>query len=356
MAGTPTVGIDAGIRGDDVPSLDSDYPRYLATKRTVDDRAVNERVLRRLATELSGRDRLRVLNLGAGIGGAIERLIERDVFPADAEISCALVDVREANVRAARERLPEWARSQGYTVSELADDPDPDSAFDLDSDSDPGSDGDGRDGERDGGSPRIRIETETRGIDLRILVADAFSVIEEGEWDLLVGQAFLDLFDLDEALPALLTALAPGGYCYFPITFDGGTVFEPAIEAVPRDRLERAFHDHIDRNGGDPYAGRHLLTRLPRENAEVVAAGSSDWVIHGRDGTYPAEEATFLGFIVDTVADSLAEDRESDLASDALADWRERRHEAIETGELVYVAHQLDVLGRVPETDGSASG
>jgi hypothetical protein len=347
-----------------MPSLNSDYPRYLAAKRSVDDRAINERVLRRLASELRersrdrDRSRLHVLNLGAGIGGAAARLIERDVFPAGVGVTCTLVDVREANAAAARERLPEWARAAGYDVTDLAD----------------GSGGSAG----DPGDPEFRVEAESRTIDVEVRVADAFQVVEEGEWDLLVGQAFLDLFDLDEALPDLLSALEPGGLCYFPITFDGGTVFEPATDVLAPTDLERAFHNHIDRSGGDSRAGRHLLTGLSREDASVLAAGSSDWVVHAHgeheaegsgndgdardidggtaDGTdasddgYPADEELFLRFIVDTVADALADDAESELTTKTLAEWRERRHEQLDIGELVYIAHQLDVLGCVGET------
>jgi hypothetical protein len=329
-----------------VPSLEDDYPRYLASKRSVDDRAVNEGVLRRLASELKGRTRLDVLLVGAGIGGGFERLLEREVLPAEADIACTLVDTRESNVAAARERLPEWARSRGHSVTERAE-PSRD-------DGRPGEfTGEGRrEGNEGTKSPHLRIETGGRTVDVDVLLADAFSVAEDGEWDLLVGGAFLDLFDVEKALPRLLGALGPGGYCYFPITFDGGTVFEPPIEALAPASLEAAFHDHID-DGGDSRAGRHVLARLPREGVSVLAAGSSDWVVHARDGAYPAEEATFLRYIVDTIADALAGSEESELEREALAQWREHRHEGIERGELLYIAHQLDVLGQIPESHES---
>jgi SAM-dependent methyltransferase len=346
----------AAARRKDMPSLEDDYPRYLASKRSVDDRAVNERVLRRLATELNGRTRLDVLVLGAGIGRGLERLLEREVLPADAEIACTLVDLRESNVKAARERLPEWARSQGHTITELGGN------HDGPADLDPGN-AEAESGQEERG-PHLRIEADSRTIDVEVLLADAFSLVDRGEWDLLVGGAFLDLFDLDEALPRLLGALRPGGYCYFPITFDGGTIFEPAIEGLAPDRLEDAFHARID-SDGDSRAGRHLLTELPREGVEVLAAGSSDWVVRARNGTYPAEEATFLRYIVDTVADALAADGEDEkeegndrngLGSEALARWRERRHEQIERGDLIYIAHQLDVLGQVSGPDEAGLG
>jgi SAM-dependent methyltransferase len=337
----------AAARRKDMPSLEDDYPRYLASKRSVDDRAVNERVLRRLATELEGRNRLDVLVLGAGIGRGLERLLEREVLPANAEIACTLVDLRESNVEAARERLPEWARSQGHAVTEPSGD------HDRPADPDPRNAED-ESGQEEGG-PHLRIETDSRTVDVEVLRADAFSVVARDEWDLLVGGAFLDLFDLDGALPRLLAALEPGGYCYFPITFDGGTILEPPIDGIAPDRLEAAFHARID-SGGDSRAGRHLLTRLPREGASVLAAGSSDWVVRARDGAYPAAEATFLRYIVDTIADALAGSEESDLGEEVLTRWRERRHEQIERGDLVYIAHQLDVLGRIREPDEAGPG
>jgi SAM-dependent methyltransferase len=316
-----------------VPSLDSDYPRYLASKRSVDDRSINGRVLGRLADELDGRDRVDVLVLGAGIGGTIERFVERAVFPTDATIECTVVDIREANVRTARDRLPEWARSRGYGLEKDESDR---SAPDTGSRNPDGIDPDAR----------LRIDADGRTVDVSLVVDDAFSVVTDGEWDLLVGQAFLDLFDLEAVLPSLLSALAPGGYCYFPITFDGGTAFEPPVDAIGTDRLTRAFHEHIDRDG-DVHAGRHLLTRLPAYGASVLAAGSSDWVVRASNGTYPAEEDLFLRFIVDMVAEALTESETNPLPTVALSEWRRARHDQIDRGELVYIAHQLDVLGRV---------
>ena len=41
-------------------------------------------------------------------------------------------------------------------------------------------------------------------------------------------------------------------------------------------------------------------------------------------------------------------DRDPQLDADPLSTWVAERHAQIEQGTLVYIAHQLDVLGRVP--------
>ena len=309
-----------------VSEPEGSFQGYLDAKRTVDDRALNRRVINRLADEVveietNTEDALRVLDVGAGIGTTLERLLECGVLPKTVEYT--LVDVREANIETARERLPQWAAANGYETTET-----------------------------DGG---LCIDGDDQRIEVGFVVADAFEYVEPGMWDLLVGQAFLDLFETKTAFDELLVALSPGGLYYFPITFDGGTVFEPPVDSALDERIERCYHERID-DGGDSHAGRHLLARAC-ETDTVLAAGSSDWVVHPNDGTYPADEAFFLRYIVDTIAGAFENTGKIDTAS--LAGWTAARHRQIGRGELVYVAHQLDILGRVPKTrarNGDAHG
>jgi len=99
-------------------------------------------------------------------------------------------------------RLPHWAAAQGLQVQQ-------DSQTQLHVQR-PGQD--------------IRVETEA--IDVVRFIAAA----RQRAWDLLMAQAFLDLVDVPTTLPALLSLLRPGGLFYCPITFDGGTVFQPEID------------------------------------------------------------------------------------------------------------------------------
>lgn len=66
-----------------------DYVRYLRSKRTVDDRAINSNVLRRfkelISVEHAGAARfeaapLRIVEVGAGVGAMPLRLLQAGVF------------------------------------------------------------------------------------------------------------------------------------------------------------------------------------------------------------------------------------------------------------------------------------
>jgi hypothetical protein len=81
---------------------------------------------------------------------------------------------------------------------------------------------------------------------------------------------------------------------------------------------------------------------------EILDVGSSDWVIFAGPHGYPSDEAYFLHFIIHTIGTALQGHPKLDPVR--LRYWVAQRHAQIEAGSLVYIAHQLDFLGRVPET------
>lgn len=291
------------------------FERYLETKRTVDERALNRRVRGRLQAELRDVSApLRVLEIGSGIGATIERVLAWRGPPEGVQYTA--VDVDGELVDRTRERLHERSRDRPFEVHE-----------------------------RDG---TLELQRGERQLSLDLIVRDAleFAADTDRTWDLLIGQAFLDLTDVRSALATLRDAVRPGGFLYFPITFDGATILEPTIDRAFDGRIERRYHDHMEAGGGDSRAGRHLLTDLPAVGCEVLAAGSSDWIVRPAGSVYPADEAYFLHHIVEMIHGALADDPE--LPSERFDEWIAERHRQIENGELVYVAHQLDVLGRRP--------
>jgi hypothetical protein len=88
-----------------------------------------------------------------------------------------------------------------------------------------------------------------------------------------------------------------------------------------------------------------LFGHLRRAGAQVLAAGSSDWVVHAVNGKYPADEAYFLHFILHFFGESLK--GHAGLDAIAFANWLKERRAQIERGELVYIAHQMDFLAKV---------
>lgn len=287
--------------------IENAFTRYLAAKKTVDDRALNAHVWSTLVTVLpsaSSEWPLRILEVGAGIGTMVERLLERDTLT---YAHYQALDEQVENIRALRQRVP---------LSVCGDD------------------------------RRITIEAQ---------VADAHEFVarpaNRGVWDVVIAHAVLDLWDLPTSVPALLACLRPGGVFYFTIVFDGATIFQPEIDPVLDPLIEALYHRTMDdrltngRPSGDSRSGRHLIELLRRAGASILAAGSSDWVVFASaDGRYPADEAYFLHFIINTVDTALCSHPHLDPAH--FAAWIAERHAQIDRGELVYIAHQLDFVGR----------
>ncbi len=307
---------------------------YLEAKRSVDDRALNRRVLERFATALSDRpEPVRIVELGCGVGTMIARLAEWECLPA--QVSYRAVDRDVASIQRARKLVPARLAAAGYTIDSLES---------------------GADGTVEGGVPKsttlvARPDETSDGIgstrlEITLAVADAFGL--EDDADAVVAAALLDILDLEDAIPGIANLLADDGLCYAPITYDGGTTF------APRDRLderiEAQYHRHMDevRDNGGSRAGSDLLAVLPRKGWNVLVTGGSDWIVRPSAGEYPDDEAAVVARVLETMADALEEVPSPELGADARRRWFARRWYELEDGELVYVAHNLDVLARVP--------
>jgi SAM-dependent methyltransferase len=299
-----------------------DYARYLAAKMTVDDRALNRHVLTELR-RLMPAGAPRVLEVGAGLGTMVARLIDWDAVGAGEYV---LLDADRQLLDQSRRWLCDWAAARGLR-SELRPD-------------------------------GLRVGD----LLVRLVHAELGSYLESDHGtpaDVLIANAVLDLVDVPAILPGLLRLLVPGGVYWFTINYDGETIFAPGH---PHDgRVMRAYHRDMDervrygRPAGESQTGRHLFHHLRAAGAPALAAGSSDWVVHaGPDGNYPGDEAYFLRSILNTIQNALGSnhqavrDRADQVESADLAGWLAERRRQLAAGELVYVAHQLDFVGRSP--------
>jgi SAM-dependent methyltransferase len=292
-----------------------DYPRYLAAKTTVDDRALNRHVLAELR-RLVPAGAPQVLEVGAGLGTMVARLTDWGVVGAGEYI---LLDADRALLDDSRRWLRDWAAARGLRSDLL---PDGLQVGDL----------------------RVRLVHAELG---RYLEA-ADGVLA----DVLIANAVLDLVDVPAVLPGLLRLLVPGGVYWFTINYDGETIFEPGHPLD--DQVMRAYHRDMDerirygRPAGDSRTGRRLFHYLRDASAPALAAGPSDWVVSaGPDGNYPGDEAFFLRSILSTIQNALRSRRDRIEPAD-LADWLAVRGRQLDAGELVYIAHQLDFVGRSP--------
>ncbi|MBO0816467.1 MAG: class I SAM-dependent methyltransferase [Actinobacteria bacterium] len=292
-----------------------DYARYLAAKTTVDDRALNQHVLAELR-RLMPAGAPRVLEVGAGLGTMAARLVDWGIVGAGEYI---LLDADQQLLAGSRRWLTDWATARGVRTEPLPD------------------------------------GIQVRELRVRMVHAELGSYLEAAaaaQADVLIANAVLDLVDVPTVLPGLLRLLVPGGVYWFTINYDGETIFAPGH--ARDEQIMRAYHRDMDervrygRPAGESRAGRHLFQHLRAAGAAALAAGPSDWVVNaGPDGKYPGDEAYFVGSILNTIRDALQNHPDWVEPSD-LADWLAARDRQLAAGELVYIAHQLDFVGRSP--------
>jgi len=300
-----------------------DFIDYLVAKKTIDDRSLNRTVWDRLQRALADQEtveRLRVLEIGSGIGTMIERMAAGPLMHRSSLYTA--VDINPDCTRAARLRLSQWAKRLGFAVTREKD------ASHL----------------LEAGNTRIRVNLNT---------GDAYTLVSEAaphSCDLLLAHAFMDLVDIQTLLPGMMRLLENGGLLFLSLNFDGDTVLLPAIAPDLDDLVIHLYHRSMDerfvsgRPAGDSRTGRRLLAKLLQCKSEILAAGASDWIVYPRRHRYQLRESYFLHHIVHTIDEELAHHPEID--PDHFTTWVAKRHAQVENGELVFMAKHIDVLAR----------
>jgi SAM-dependent methyltransferase len=301
------------------------FTRYLEAKRTVDDRALNRLVWERLVGELAAlpHDRpLRVLDVGAGVGTMLERMVEWGIRH---DLDYTALDSDPALLTRAAERLPIWARARGWQT-------------------------------RWHGS-RLELDGHAQRVCVELIAEDIFQSgwREKRSWELIMAHSFLDLVNLDSALNLLSSLPGPGCLFSFTLVFDGATILRPPLSPSLDARVEGCYHRSMDErvvNGlpaGHSQTGRLLLEALTLPGraltlpgVSILEAGGSDWVVYP---PYRGDEAYFLHHILHFMEGPLRDSL--DLEPRLLDEWLETRHRQVEEGKLIYIAHQLDVVGRL---------
>jgi SAM-dependent methyltransferase len=297
------------------------YPRYLQAKETVDDRALNRRVWETFVDRLQRRagSPCRILEIGAGTGATAKRVVDALRTTSVDSLRYTLVDIESDNLTAAREELLRWSRDEGFDVW--------------------------------GSESRVVLTGGDVDVSFSLIEADLFDFAEaydDPPVDALIAQAVLDLFDVADALRHLEPLLDAEGLWYLPIHYDGVTAFEPTVDAALDGNIESLYNASMsDEEGGrsGSHCGRRLLSHLREQDMDLIDAGASDWVVlAGDDGTYRGDEAYFLHHILHFIEEELR--GHPDLNEEALAHWLAERRRQIADGDLIYIAHQLDVLAK----------
>lgn len=286
---------------------------YLKAKESVDGRSLNRSVAAAARRGIM-RDKTptRILELGCGTGAMLRHWLGGGW---EGEVEYTGIDHDPTLLNAALEAFAEWAEEPGRRMQ----------------------------GEH-------KLVSERWSATVALQRSDAYEFLQDSsdQWDLILAHAFLDLVDLPVILQPLLTALAPSGLFYFSMSFDGTTLLLPQIEHELDEKIVKLYHasmDHPDAPAAHSQTGRHLLKLLPELGAEILASGPSDWFLYPKHRSYRKGEATFLrtilGFIEGELTDHPA------LKPSDFKRWLRRRHEQLRRGELLFIARQIDVAGRM---------
>lgn len=276
----------------------SDFdPRYLQAKESVDNRSRSDNVRDLFLQSLPAAPT--ILDIGCGTGVFARRLIEWQQTSG----TYLGVDRSSAAIEYARDNwtgkhLSEHLNDSGETSS---------SADDL----------------------QVRFQAADIREELPIEYPDA-----------IVAQQFMDLVSIDAVLDSLLDRLPPGGVAYFPLTFDGETIFLPTHETD--EEVIGEYHQSMsDRTTQGPATGRALATALGNRDGSLIGFDASDAVVHPVDGAYKEDERYFLECLLSFV--------ESSTTGDAAEKWISTRRQQLQAGKLSYVAHRYDLLYRTPK-------
>ena len=292
--------------------IEKSFQRYLMSKQSVDDRALNQTVLSELKAHLTKKP-ISIVEIGAGIGTMLVRMLRWDMLSGAEYI---LVDEMAENIHYGARFIRKWAVDQGFEVKQT-------------------------------GSGSLHVFDDSHSIQAQFVQADVFEYLsnDPAPVDILIAHAFLDLMPLPEKLSQLLSLTKK--LAWLTINFDGVSAFEPEIDFELDKKIESLYHNSMDMRtgGGDSRAGRHLFKYLEEAGARLLAAGASDWVVYPRAGVYPADEAYFLNFILSFFDETLKDHPDLEPAEFSL--WLQTRRDQIKRGELVYIAHQIDFLAEV---------
>ncbi|MDA8140655.1 MAG: class I SAM-dependent methyltransferase [Desulfobacteraceae bacterium] len=292
------------------------YPRYLASKKSIDDRALNPHVwevLHQKLPQVTKKESPRILEIGAGIGTMLARAVERGLLTG--AVTYVATDREEDHLRAAQPYLSAWAAAQGHALSWSGE-----------------------------GQGRLRAANADVSIAFDLVGAEAIAAHWKGpgSFHLLIAHAVLDLIDFPALLPGLLQRLTPDGLALLTCNFDGETIFQPEDKA-DEEIIHRYHASMEERLAGASHTGLRVQTFLQRPGVEILASGRSDWVIRPHDSGYSEAEKYFLHAIIQTVEQELGN---QDRPPAGLRDWACSRRRQVEAGTLSFRARNLDLLAR----------
>jgi len=285
-----------------------DYVDYLDLKRSVDDNSLNKEVWNAMAewliTQQQNRVSLRILEIGAGIGTMIERLLDHNLL-----CSCEYTAVElEAGFRdVAMQRLRHWAHDHACEFQQV-------------------------------NSSTWLLSGKLCKITVHWIQGDALQIATHAlpdSFDMIIGHAVIDLLPVPACMPALLACLSRNGACYFSLNYAGETLFLPAISGD--SQIFQSYNKDMDKRFPDldwqpSQTGNLLGPWLEKHGHRVIAEGASNWELQAAPGL---GTNLFIANILDTIETALA-------TLPVLTEWLTIRRQQLQDAQLTFRASNRD--------------
>jgi SAM-dependent methyltransferase len=306
-----------------------DFPAYLEAKIEVDDESLNHRLFEKVRRRVRGFDSPCILDVGTGTGAMLRRLLRYAIRGCPRLYGLDL-ERRSLEVAAGRVRGDLEARGWSVQVVEHR------GRLVIE----------GCEGGEQAPGPRVSL------VQGGVLDGNLGERLDGGGFDLISAHAFLDLLPLEDSLSAVRRLHRPGGWLYTTLNYDGLTTLfppygDPDFESRLMERYELSMEQRrvAGRATAGRWSGRRLYQSLPEHGYTVLAVGASDWTVFPGPTGHSANRRLFLR----TLLSFIAREGQADcrLDSRALQRWYDTRLEAVQSGVLAVVAHQLDVLAEL---------
>ncbi len=296
------------------------FAQFLQAKYALDQRSLNPVVWRHFLNELAGRNLLELLDVGAGTGAMLRRILQHYDHGAmhltGLDIESGLLDIAETEIAS-------LLQGKGFAVENAAG--------------------------------RLSAERDADRIEFQC-VCTPLSEFRSApnRYDVITAHAFMDLVPLRQILAGFHDGLKPGGLLYTTINYDGETVvFPPYPDCEFEDALLRGYDASMEArrlNGsetGGAKCGRRLYGELLSAGFEIVSYGCSDWNITPIDGVYLDDDSVVLEHLLGWIS---SEGRSNPtLDPEKLDRWLICRRRQLQMQMLGIIVHQIDVLARKPD-------
>lgn len=299
----------------------SEYTQYLSAKKSIDDQSLNRHVWHTLKKSLPKsnlHEPLEVLEIGGGIGTMFQRLVEWQLTP---HMNYVLTEPKEEYLNFFWQAIVPWSKKKKIEIEKLS-------------------------------ATSARLSTAKSCIFVSTIVADGDKIVqhflENNTFHLLVANGVFDLLDIELFLPDCFNLLNNSGLLYASINYEGRTDFFPLWPNATEGELLTQYHDSMQRNtaSSSPFpacmSASRLISTAINNTFEMLAAGSSDWVIHPKNRQYTEDESFFLNAILDTIWMELVENKNVDQT--VLKDWISLRQKQLNENNLIYFANNVDLL------------